>query len=662
MKKVIVVGLFLLLTMLLQAEFKVTYKPKLISNHIGLTNLSNKDKYDSEGNLCALLIVNTGLTNLNCVNSSAKVAMLKKDGAYWVTLKDGANYIQFKKSGFGNYKERFSTSLKGGSVYEMSLSSTQTGLVNAGEDLNSLIIKLNTSDVVIKYDSYAPLKATSNTVQFKLALGEYNFNFSKDGYSSVDKLVSVHRGTNEISIKLQEGESIQKQNIPGIIIVDSNPTGAEVFLNGQKVGVTPYQAINYEGDYQITLKKDLYYSVDKSFNLKATETLTLPVETLKPKYGTISINSNPIGAKINLNGKKIGVTPLKKRRVKSGSYQLELELKDYQLSTKQFDIQDGDVEVLNEELKPNFAKVTISSSPQAKLFIDDTYVGNTPYVSDKVLAGSYNLRVEKELWLSSSETINVIADIPLSKELVLTKNFGTIKVTALGSEIYVNSEMSGVDEIELNRTPGSYEIRAKRDKYVDATKTVIISSGEIKNIELNPTAEFGTLSILAVEKYNKEKIIRGAKIYLDGKELNKTTPSIIQSLYGSYDLTLTHPGFLDSNQKVTFVKNKNREITCEMFSYKGSLQSKHDSFKRKSWISGTTALILTGTAFYLGISAEQNHEDYLNSTTTTDALNYRDETEKLSNYRDYSYYSASTLGLYSLYTWIRATYYNSKLN
>ena len=262
--------------------------------------------------------------------------------------------------------------------------------------------------------------------------------------------------------------------------IESEPTGAEVELNGQKVGVTPYQGSHYAGEYTLTLRKDLYHPTSKTFSLNKGETLDIPREKLKPRFGYWQVSSEPTGAAIYLDEKFLGKTPLVREKIPSGEHTLRLTYEKYKTHQEPFIINDGDEPDFDIALEPNFASLTINSAPEngAAVFIDDKQVGITPFTEPMMQAGTYIIRIEKELWSGSSETITIYPEVPLKKTLFLTKDFGTLKVEAPECQIYLDGKNVGADDYEQKLKPGNYTIKATRARHHDDEKNVYVGVGE----------------------------------------------------------------------------------------------------------------------------------------------------------------------------------------
>ena len=93
------------------------------------------------------------------------------------------------------------------------------------------------------------------------------------------------------------------------IRIDSIPSQATVYFGDTDIGQTPTTMSHESGIREITLKKPFYvpHTVDIRKEIASGNT-SLQV-TLDPKKGTVEFDSDPQGADVFIDGKKVGVTP-----------------------------------------------------------------------------------------------------------------------------------------------------------------------------------------------------------------------------------------------------------------------------------------------------------------------------------------------------------------
>ncbi|MFA5776378.1 MAG: PEGA domain-containing protein [Patescibacteria group bacterium] len=131
-------------------------------------------------------------------------------------------------------------------------------------------------------------------------------------------------------------------------------------------------------------------------------------------------------AKVFVNDKEVGETPLENFVVKKGSNKVKLESngKPYETTISflaglptlvKRDL--GTDEVFSSGLDLWYEKSSsantlsvISQPSEAIVFIDGTEAGKTPFSTDKLTAGSYDVRLEKEGYEPQSGRLNVIKD------------------------------------------------------------------------------------------------------------------------------------------------------------------------------------------------------------------------------------------------------------
>lgn len=115
-----------------------------------------------------------------------------------------------------------------------------------------------------------------------------------------------------MEINLQPGTSnhvgFELNPITAYVSITSTPSHAEVYLDDQYQGSTPLT--NKEiliGDYLLQIKKNGYMSDEKNITIRTNEHSTF--HGILPSKKSIRITSQPSGAAILIDGKKIGTTP-----------------------------------------------------------------------------------------------------------------------------------------------------------------------------------------------------------------------------------------------------------------------------------------------------------------------------------------------------------------
>jgi serine/threonine protein kinase len=130
---------------------------------------------------------------------------------------------------------------------------------------------------------------------------------------------------------------------PGRLLVRSTPSGARVTVDGKDAGVTPATIRDLaSGAHRVHVAHDGYTAVERRVAITRAhpaQSITVPLERERAKpstpaslgqfAGTLSIESRPAGAKVYLDGKLIGTTPLARPSVQAGEHAVRLEYDGY---------------------------------------------------------------------------------------------------------------------------------------------------------------------------------------------------------------------------------------------------------------------------------------------------------------------------------------------
>ena len=182
--------------------------------------------------------------------------------------------------------------------------------------------------------------------------GKHMLAMKLDGYQNYDKEVSLDSSA---SLEVfHDFDAAKETLIPkGSLIIDSEPSGAAVYINGERKGATRLELPNLRSaDYNITLELDGYKPVRKQIKLLKDENLRISLSLVaKPKYGGLSVHSNPARAEVLLNGEYKGTTPLLLSKLEVGEYDITLEKQGYKPYHQGFACQEDSTEVVKASLE-----------------------------------------------------------------------------------------------------------------------------------------------------------------------------------------------------------------------------------------------------------------------------------------------------------------------
>jgi|GEM_PF-522118 len=207
----------------------------------------------------------------------------------------------------------------------------------------------------------------------------------------------------------------------GTLVITTNPTGADVFLDAQSIGKTPLTIPKVaEGLHQLTITLKGYVTLSKNIEVRVSQTATVK-EILSQQTGAIDLQSTPAGADCWVDGKYIGKTPRKIQVVVVGKHSVKMTLPNYSDYTGETNVEANETAVVNAPLAGLPGRILVTSAPDgAEVYIDGKKAGVTPY-SGQIASGSHQVRASMNGYQSGEEAVVIEPNKPKTLNLILKK-------------------------------------------------------------------------------------------------------------------------------------------------------------------------------------------------------------------------------------------------
>ncbi|WP_372795974.1 PEGA domain-containing protein [Pontiella sp.] len=306
----------------------------------------------------------------------------------------------------------------------------------------------------------------------------------------------------------------------GAISINSDPKGAEVFVNGTSQGTAPQTLSGLmPGNYIIELRKEGFERSYKSVSLLEGQEMDVTLN-LKPITGLLLVDSNPQNADVIIDGISKGNTPLLLTDLPLGEYTIEFRSPKQLPRTMKTTVEDRTPVRVFAELVSNTAQLDVTSQPDgAEVRINGIYAGDTPIRIEEVQAGEADVKVSKRGYKSYQARMTFEATKPykIDAELEALPSGLTVMTTPEGAKIFVDNKVVGESPITLeNLNEGPHEVRAMLDGYDTATKNIYLEPDINDSVDFTLAKNSGTL-VIDTEPAN-------VQIYVDGKFLTTTQP------------------------------------------------------------------------------------------------------------------------------------------
>ena len=282
-----------------------------------------------------------------------------KLGKFYLLLP-GRHEVTITASGFYNLKDKLMVSADKYQIHSLNLTKLPG-------KIELLLEPVKEVDVSIDGKKYG------NTSKFILNVpaGERLLKFSSERYLS--KLIAFDvygmGQTQRLFVELKPAWAN--------VSIASLPKNADIIIDSKKFGVTPDQLQVLEGQRMVTLKKKGFKNWSKKIQFKAGSSINMTNIIMDKVDGFIMISTQPESAKILVNGKYVGYSPMRVSLPPKGSHVIRLAKEGYRTIEEKVMVKSGETEELNFALQTEKARLTFITKPEgAQLFVDQKFIGD----------------------------------------------------------------------------------------------------------------------------------------------------------------------------------------------------------------------------------------------------------------------------------------------
>jgi hypothetical protein len=332
-----------------------------------------------------------------------------------------------------------------------------------------------------------------------LPAGSYLIHAKKEGCSDSFETVSLQPGINyNINLELLPQR--------GLLLIESEPEGAEVTSESASLGITPLLITNLRpGKHRVSVALPGFQKKEIDITLKG-RTPKKEFVTLVADSGTINIDSQPTGAEVLINGIARGNTPCKLDRIPGGEVKLEVRLSGYIPYLRDIALAAGEQQDVNLQLRPLPGNLSIVSIPSgARVYIENEFKKESPYILENAEPGNYRVRVELTGYTPIARDIEILKGISCTEEFRLTKNTGILSVITApsGATILIDGRKKGITSSSKTDTSavskqlsneyvmaGEHTIEIVRKGYGPQKRKITIKQDQTTSLQIKLSRQF----------------------------------------------------------------------------------------------------------------------------------------------------------------------------
>lgn len=316
------------------------------------------------------------------------------------------------------------------------------------------------------------------------------------------RLVKEDYDTVLVKVEIKKGEKISKivELTPhfGLLIVE---TAAENELRVDDKPVPFEEGVPVRipvGKRKITVSRPKYIPVSQMMEIGPNDNPANAIvlkASLIPDFGVWDFRLSPASAKVFLDDSFLFLEgePVE---IPSGKRKFRIQADGYEDTVFTENVRRLENRVVGITLRRQTGRIQVSSEPdEAGVYLDDSFLGYTPYFSDHIPTGSYVLSIRKERYRNTDYPVNLRKGELVSRSATL-EGQGRLTVTGTpGATFRVFSRDSNpvdfqgsIPVFSMNLDPGKYTIYFNYPGYEKESRDFTIDDqDEILNFDLTQT-------------------------------------------------------------------------------------------------------------------------------------------------------------------------------
>lgn len=327
-------------------------------------------------------------------------------GEWWYWISPKVTNIMFTCDGY-TPTDWIGVSLQPGKVYRLDLSVESSYTIVkqfSGAGLSGIKMTISPEEALVSYGTSLDVMINSVPVtdgyfDASLSEGKYFFKIESEFYETYTTEIAITKGMKEVEVSLKPAF--------GHLNLSSNPSGADVFVDGKRIGSSPIQKSDRiaAGEHTVLFRKADYYVAQLKVKVKGDGSVQeVPTAELRPQFGQVTLLcADPAATLIVTDpaGKEIfrGKSGATVRLNSQATYKLEASKPSHMAQSTGIvgqTIEGKEVDVRVDPPVPIYGGLQISSTPsRAEVYIDEAYFGTTLF-AQPLLIGSHLVELRKE--------------------------------------------------------------------------------------------------------------------------------------------------------------------------------------------------------------------------------------------------------------------------
>lgn len=342
----------------------------------------------------------------------------QRTGEIWVYVPQKSRKITLSHQKLGMLRDYYyPVPVEAGRTYEMVLTTGKvTTIVQESAGGQYLVMTVTPANAEVSIDD-VPVEVADGVVSTLLKYGKHTYRVSAALHEPTMGQFEIGNAKKELSVALQPAY--------GILQIDSDPAGAEVYIDGdyQPAGTTPFTSKWLSpGKHTLQFKMSVYKTCTMEVAVPGNGATQSVEAVLQPNFAEVSVSA-PGESEIYINNELKGVGRWS-GRLNAGLYTVEARKASHYSSSQSVEVEAGDKRTVTLSAPtPRYGSLNVNTRPVgATVSVDGTALtGTTPNIYADILIGEHTLTVAKPGYAEAEQRITVEEGKVLPVSITLTE-------------------------------------------------------------------------------------------------------------------------------------------------------------------------------------------------------------------------------------------------
>ena len=311
-------------------------------------------------------------------------------------------------------------------------------------------------------------------------IGSYLLQAEKEGYQALAQEIEISRDGSNYSFNMEK--------LPGLIDLASEPPGATVTIDGAIVGPTPlYKQEIGAGTRTVRFEHDRYLPEERVVEIEGFGKHSSLAVTLAPAWAIFTVETDPEGATVAVDGTEKGVTPLELELL-AGRRDIVFTRPEYTPLAVELVVEAGQDQkppVYRMELAPAILKIR-SEPAGATVTTGGIYQGRTPVEITLPARTSHEIRFSAAGYKGASRKLTLAPEEEHELDISLEPEYGTIFITATPADatLKIDGKTQDTANGRFRLTTRAHSITLQEEGYETQTRSITPQAAYSQRVEL----------------------------------------------------------------------------------------------------------------------------------------------------------------------------------